>query len=100
VNSSNQVPPLTIEQRLSVNNTKRDKVSHLNIERPDFCLECVVRECTIVCPANTYVWNEENQRIIVNFENCLECGTCRALCSHCNISWRNPFGGMGICYRY
>ena len=54
----------------------------------------------MVCPAATYEWNVEETRVAVRFENCLECGACRLVCPHANITWRYPMGGMGICYRY
>lgn len=91
---------LTVEERLYANETRSDKVSHLEISQGAVCSDCVGRECTVVCPAKTYRWSEEDRRIQVSFENCLECGACRIVCPHANISWRYPMGGMGICYRY
>jgi ferredoxin like protein len=91
---------LTIEERLYADETRPDRVSHLEIPEPGRCLDCAGKECTVVCPAKTYRWSEEDRRIVVSFENCLECGACRIVCPHANISWRYPMGGMGICYRY
>lgn len=90
----------TLEERLYVDETRPDKVSHLEIGDPSRCPGCEAKECTLVCPAGTYEWSDEGGRIVVSFENCLECGACRVVCPHSNISWRYPMGGMGICYRY
>ncbi len=92
--------PLTVEDRLHADETRPDRVSHLEIPEPARCPECTGKDCTVVCPAGTYRWSEEGSRVVVSFENCLECGACRLACPHANISWRYPMGGMGICYRY
>jgi len=89
-----------IEARLYADETRPDAVSHLEIADSGACIECPDRPCVLVCPSATYKWNEEDRRIVVNFENCLECGTCRMVCPKANITWRYPMGGMGICYRY
>lgn len=92
--------PPSLEERLYVDETRPDRVSHLEIAETEPCEGCAGRECTQVCPAGTYAWREEDRRIVVSFENCLECGACRLACPHGNISWRYPMGGLGICYRY
>jgi ferredoxin like protein len=89
-----------IEERLYADETRPDAISHLEITDPEACLECPGRPCALVCPSATYRWSEEDRRISVSFENCLECGTCRVVCPKANITWRYPMGGMGICYRY
>lgn len=90
----------TIEERLYTNETRPDRSSHLEVRDPDRCGECARRECVAACPAGTYRWEADASRLVVQFENCLECSTCRLVCPHDNISWRYPMGGMGICYRY
>ena len=97
---SEQARTKAIEDRLYSDETRPDGRSHLEIAEPAVCLECPDRPCALVCPSATYRWHEDEHRIVVNFENCLECGTCRIVCPKANISWRYPMGGMGICYRY
>lgn len=92
--------PPTIEERLYADETRPDKVSHLGLLDEERCRGCTGRECTVVCPAETYRWNAEDGRLVIRFENCLECGACRVVCPHANVSWRYPLGGRGICYRY
>ncbi len=89
-----------LEARLAADETRPDRVSHLTIGDPDRCLACAGKECVAICPAGTYSWSAEPGRVVVAFENCLECGACRLVCPHGNIGWRYPMGGFGICYRY
>lgn len=90
----------TLEERLYANETRPDRCSHLEVRDPAACRACARRECVTVCPSGTYRWEAEHGRLAVQFENCLECGTCRVVCPHGNIAWRFPMGGRGICYRY
>ena len=46
------------------------------------------------------VYKLEGNKIIIGYENCLECGTCRLACPYENISWKYPRGGFGVKYRY
>ena len=91
---------VSLEEKLYANETRADRESHLEIADPKVCAQCSSRACTLICPARTYTWSDEGDHVIVNYENCLECGACRASCPHAVISWRYPMGGMGIVYRY
>lgn len=84
---------------LAVNETRPDRASHLEILDPEKCKACE-KPCIVVCPAHTYTWSGERDALVVNFDNCLECGTCRAVCPYSAIGWKNPIGGAGVCYRY
>ena len=65
------------------------------------CVErCEGRPCTTVCPAKVYEWEPAQKRIIVNYENCIECGACRMLCPFDNIQCDWPGGGTGVKYKY
>ncbi len=90
----------TVEERLYWNETRPDRVSHLDVRDPVRCGPCDGRPCVRVCPAETYLWEEADGRLVIRFENCLECGACRIVCPHDNLDWRLPLGGRGICYRY
>jgi ferredoxin like protein len=35
----------------------------------------------------------------VNWEGCLECGTCLMCCDHEALEWRHPRAGFGVQYR-
>ena len=61
---------MTIDDKLNKLKYNCDTVSHLN---PDcsICIKCKDKICTKICPAQVYEWDEENQKLIVNYENCL-----------------------------
>ena len=70
-----------------------DEASHL---KPDLekCAKCKDKTCTFVCPAQVYEWEDT---LIVNYENCLECGACRLVCGH--IDWQYPRGCKGVMFK-
>jgi len=87
-----------IDDKLSKVKYKPSQKCHLN---PDFekCKICKDKPCTYVCPANVYSWDEENQNLLVGYENCLECGACRITCEKCCIDWKYPEGGLGVTFK-
>jgi ferredoxin like protein len=92
------VKKLTLEQKLYLNGFRPDAESHLKIKDPAKCRDCKLKQCTTICPVNTYRW--ENDQITIFFEGCVECGACRIACAECgNLEWRYPRGGFGINYR-
>ncbi|UCC95290.1 MAG: 4Fe-4S dicluster domain-containing protein [Candidatus Omnitrophota bacterium] len=86
---------LTLEDKLFLVKITKDKISHINIDQTK-CRECTTKVCLTVCPANTY--EEMNGEIKANYENCLECGSCRLACKKGAIDWENPRGGFGVTY--
>jgi ferredoxin like protein len=51
-----------------------------------------------VCPAHVYSENPDGS-IGVQYEACLECGTCLAVTSPGVVSWHYPRGGFGVEFR-
>jgi len=92
---------MKIEDKLFLNKYKVDNQPHLRIKDPSKCLQCEEKQCTLVCPAAVYKWDENMQRIIVGWENCMEMGACTIACNEFdNIEMQYPKGGYGITYRY
>ena len=90
---------MKLEDKLFLVKFKGDKTSHLCIAKPELCHQCRRKQCTYVCPGECYEW--ENDRIIIAYEGCLECGTCRIACNEFNnIDWIYPLGGYGVSYRF
>jgi len=89
-----------LEEKLFLNRYVTDKQVHIKIKDPQVCLQCQDKPCTFFCPAGVYLWNEEEKRIEIGYEACVECGTCLYACPYHNIDWRNPRGGFGIMYKY
>jgi ferredoxin like protein len=88
-----------VEDKLFLNRFRVDEESHLGLIDYSLCTrECPDQPCLCICPAN--VCRLEADRISVNYEGCLECGTCRIGCPHFNIEWRFPKGGYGIRHHF
>ena len=87
-----------VEKELSTIKYNPDKVSHLNPDL-DMCKICITKVCTKICPASVYSWDKENDKLIVNFDNCLECGACRITCEKKSLKWEYPKGNKGVTFR-
>lgn len=76
-----------------------EKESHLKIISPEKCEQCEKKQCTYACPSGVYEW--DGKQITVAYADCLECGTCRIVCSEFNnIEWNYPRGGFGISFKF
>lgn len=96
------------EEKKQVNiNDKLSKVKYVPDETachltPDEkqCLLCTSKVCTFVCPAQVYEWDEENKKLVIGYENCLECGACRIACEKQCIKWEYPKGNKGVTFKH
>jgi ferredoxin like protein len=86
---------MTLEQKLALVKTKKDAVSHIELDQV-MCSRCENKACLAICPAKTY--EEINGQIHVAYENCLECGSCRLACPSAGIKWQNPRGKFGVTF--
>jgi len=89
---------LTLDEKLFTVRRKPITHSHIRLDE-DLCKNCPKRTCTYICPADVYTWDESAQKMEINYENCLECGSCRVACAMDNIEWSNPVWGEGISYK-
>ncbi|MFC1522147.1 ferredoxin family protein [Elusimicrobiota bacterium] len=90
-----------IDERLGLLTFKNDHQSHIKIKEIETCkAQCKDKPCIVVCPAAVYVWNDEQQKMLIQYENCIECGGCRMICPYLNIDCNWPRGGMGVAYKY
>ena len=87
-----------LENKLYTVKYNPDSESHLT-PVPESCANCRSKACTFVCPAGVYEWDEENNRLIVNYEDCLECGACRIACEDKSLSWVYPKGTKGVTFK-
>ena len=88
---------VNIKDKLALDTFKLDKESHLEVDQ-EICRKCETRCCLYICPAQVYTLEEED-RVQVQFEACLECGACLIACPHDAIHWDYPRGGFGVQYR-
>jgi ferredoxin like protein len=86
---------MSLEDKLALVKTKKDTVSHITVDL-DKCVVCKNKVCLFICPAKTY--EEIDGKLVVNYENCLECGTCRIVCEDGVIQWENPRGKFGVTF--
>ena len=92
--------PMTLEDKLGLLTYKNDHQSHIKILAADVCIKCTGKPCTTGCPAGVYAWDEAQKKLVVSYENCIECGAARMLCPYDNIEWNPPRGGFGVSYKY
>ena len=77
-----------------------DQVPHLHINDPSICIERCKEEygnpCQNFCPANVYeIVDDGEERLQINFSNCVHCKTCDIMDPYQIIDWTTPQGGDG-----
>lgn len=90
---------MNIEAKLGLDVFKIDQQPHIVVNDAVCGETCVLRPCLVVCPANLYTLDDQ-QEIQVDFEGCLECGTCFIACSDDALTWHYPRAGHGVQYRF
>jgi len=91
---------LNIESKLGLDVFQIDgKQAHIRINQGICQTRCVIRYCLSVCPANLYTQNEKGE-VVVDYEGCLECGTCFIACREDALTWHYPRAGYGVQYRF
>ena len=73
---------------------------HIRLKDPELCEKtCATKQCTVCCPAGCYTL--EGQKVVLITDGCLECGTCRIICTtYRNVDWEYPRGGYGILFKF
>lgn len=94
----------TVESKLGHLEWKKAPETHITLKKTGADAPCVAackdKPCTTVCPAKVYEWEAAHNKVVVNYENCIECGACRMLCPFDNIQCEWPGGGQGVKYKY
>ena len=78
-----------------------DQVPHLHVQDTNICIDKCTEEygnpCEKFCPADVYKIEEENneQKLQINFSNCVHCKTCDIMDPYQIINWVPPEGGDG-----
>jgi ferredoxin like protein len=91
-----------VEEKLFQNRYKVDGGKpHIEIKDQRVCSdECKSQQCLVCCPAGCYTL-EGGGQILLTTDGCLECGTCRIICTeHRNVNWEYPRGGYGILFKF
>jgi len=91
--------PKTIEDKLGLLQYRIDEGNpHITVDQEKFKADSV-KAILFACPAKVYVEDEQTGDCIVNYENCIECGTCHVVAPE-YVNWFYPEGGKGVHYRY
>ena len=89
---------MSLEDKLYTVKYTPDEKSHL-LPVQECCGICKSKICTTICPAGVYEWDENTRKLIVNYENCLECGACRIACENASLGWEYPKGTKGVMFK-
>ena len=89
-------PVVSLDDKLALVKRKLAKDSHITVDQELFKKD-PDKAVLFICPAKVYEENEETGECLVNFENCLECGTCQVSARE-YVKWENPQGGFGVSY--
>ncbi len=94
----NKHKKLSLDDRLGLVKRVFGRESHIGVHQENF-KKSLSKVVLFICPARVYTLNEETGECVVNFENCIECGTCQVACPE-YVRWKNPHGAFGISYKY
>lgn len=76
-----------------------EEEAHIVLD-PAICATCTDKPCVSVCPAQLYALGPGGE-MTFDHAGCLECGTCRVVCTAGGIvRWTYPRGTYGVTYRY
>jgi len=99
--ASPREPYLSLTDKLGRDVFKIDgEQPHIRIDHKVCRSECSTRPCLYVCPAKLYTYRPEKDEIFVDYEGCLECGTCLIVCREGALTWEYPRAGFGVQYRF
>ncbi|GIK36525.1 MAG: hypothetical protein BroJett011_03580 [Chloroflexota bacterium] len=73
--------------------------AHLWIKDHQVCSQCQGRPCLYFCPVGVYQLDRQG-KVMVGYQACVECGSCRVGCPFNNIGWALPRGGYGVAYKF
>lgn len=90
-----------IKNKLGVLTFKIDEEAHAHIiVNTDICDTCPHHLCISGCPTRCYNFMEVKGKIkmVFQYEDCVECGTCDIMCDQDAITWNHPRGSFGVKY--
>ena len=88
----------------SATSHNEDQVAHLHVKDQSICIDQCKEEygnpCQSFCPANVYeIIDDGQERLQINFSNCVHCKTCDIMDPYQIIDWKTPEGGDGPAWK-
>ncbi len=87
-----------LKAKLGLNVFKPGGEPHIKI-RPGMEKDPRLLQAARICPAGLYSKTDEGD-VVLNIDGCLECGTCRYVCTDEVLQWHYPEGGTGVQFRF
>lgn len=98
-NGKEHLPEVYIDDMLmSLKYFTDEHDAHLQIISPMVCVTCKEKPCLYFCPVGAY--REQAGNVLVAYQSCIECGSCRLMCPLNNVRWKYPRGGFGVAYKF
>lgn len=88
---------MKLEEKLGLLRYNIDKEPHILVKL-EKCEKCQTKPCIAGCPAGCF--KIEMKKLVFNYEDCIECGTCKILCPRYIIDWNYPRGTFGVSFTY
>ena len=86
----------SVKDRLSMLKTTISKKPHILVDTEIFDTKCPHQCSTFVCPAKCY--EIRDGKMLFQYEDCIECGTCLYACDQGAVSWGYPESGHGVTF--
>jgi ferredoxin like protein len=90
---------MKVDDKLATTIFNVDSEAHITVQK-EICIECEIRPCLTACPAELFKQDGADNSLIFNHEGCLECGTCKMVCSLRAVKWSYPKQGNGVLYQF
>ncbi|MEW6487534.1 MAG: 4Fe-4S dicluster domain-containing protein [Thermodesulfobacteriota bacterium] len=87
-----------LAEKLGLDVFKPGKQPHIRI-RPGQENDPRLGRAIPLCPAGLYSRDDQG-RVALTVDGCLECGTCRVVCGTEVLEWAYPEGGCGVQFRF
>lgn len=88
-----------LDEKLALLRFICDNKTHIQVNA-EKCKICKDKNCIYFCPAGVYSVDKDGAVPNVDYENCLECGTCRLTCPYGAISWNYPENASGVRFKF
>ncbi|MBS3795278.1 MAG: 4Fe-4S dicluster domain-containing protein [Candidatus Thorarchaeota archaeon] len=86
-----------LENKLGLLKYRFDEEAHIVVDKEE-CSSCESKPCIPSCPAGCF--KLEDGELTFQYEDCIECGTCKIICPYDVVDWSYPRGGFGVVFRH